>query len=380
MQLSDAYVHEILSHFDLPGTLISYRPIGCGHINDTLMVTYRQENSETGYILQRINTNVFRNPDQLMENVHRVTAYLADVIRKNGGDPARETLTVYPTKEGERYYRTATGDCMRVYNFVADTYTLQSIENPDDFRKAGAAFGNFQCMLADYPSKTLHETIPDFHNTVSRFEALKTAIAEDAAGRAAGVQTEIDFALAREADTHVLLDLLKKGELPLRVTHNDTKLNNILFDNTTRQGLCVVDLDTVMPGLSLYDFGDSIRFGANTADEDEKDVSKVSLSLDLYRAYVEGYLSTAGSSLTDREIEYLPFSAKLLTYECGIRFLTDYLNGDTYFHTAYPEHNLIRCRTQFALVADMERKMSRMQSITAEAAAKLCKKEVSPCC
>ena len=380
MQLSDAYVCEILSHFDLPGVLVAYCPIGCGHINDTLMVTYRQENTETGYILQRINTNVFRNPDQLMENIHRVTAYLADVIRKNGGDPARETLRVYPTKEGERYYRTAAGDCMRVYNFVADTYTLQSIENPDDFRKAGAAFGTFQCMLADYPSETLHETIPDFHNTVSRFEALKTAVAENAAGRAADVQTEIDFALAHEADTHVLLDLLKKGELPLRVTHNDTKLNNILFDNTTRQGLCVVDLDTVMPGLSLYDFGDSIRFGANTADEDEKDVSKVSLSLDLYRAYVEGYLSTAGSSLTDREIEYLPFSAKLLTYECGIRFLTDYLNGDTYFHTAYPEHNLVRCRTQFALVADMERKMSRMQSITAEAAAKLCKKEVSPCC
>ncbi|MDD6061013.1 MAG: phosphotransferase, partial [Oscillospiraceae bacterium] len=181
-------------------------------------------------------------------------------------------------------------------------------------------------------------------------------------------------------DTERALALLEKGEIPLRVTHNDTKLNNILFDNTTRQGLCVVDLDTVMPGLSLYDFGDSIRFGANTADEDEKDVSKVSLSLDLYRAYVEGYLSTAGSSLTEREIEYLPFSAKLLTYECGIRFLTDYLNGDTYFHTAYPEHNLVRCRTQFALVADMERKMSRMQSITAEAAAKLCKKEVSPCC
>lgn len=371
MPLNDVGIREILSQFDLPGEFVCCRPIGCGHINDTLKVTFRHADAETDYILQRINTGVFKNPDELMENVDRVTAYLADRIRKNGGDPARETLTVYLTKDGNRYYRTADGECMRVYNFVTDTYTLQSIDDPEDFRKAGAAFGNFQCMLAEYPSETLHETIPDFHNTVSRFEALKEAVRADIAGRAASVRAEIDFALARESDTHVLLDLLEQGALPLRVTHNDTKLNNVLFDNTTKAGLCVVDLDTVMPGLSLYDFGDSIRFGANTADEDEQDVSKVSLSLELYRAYTEGYLSAAGRSLTEREIEYLPFSAKLMTYECGIRFLTDYLNGDTYFHTAYPEHNLVRCHTQFALVADMERKMSEMQAITAEAAKSL---------
>lgn len=370
VQLDNAAVRDIFSQFDLPGTFVSFCPIGCGHINDTLKVTVRQADGDHDYILQRINTGVFKNPDALMENVTHVTTYLAEMIRKNGGDPSRETLTVYPTGDGKSYYRTADGACMRVYNFVSDTYTLQSIDDPEDFRKAGAAFGNFQCMLADYPSETLHETIPDFHNTVSRFEALKAAIHADVAGRAAGVQAEMDFALAREADTHVLLDLLEQGELPLRVTHNDTKLNNILFDNATKSGRCVVDLDTVMPGLSLYDFGDSIRFGANTADEDERDVSKVSLSLELYRAYTEGFLSTAGASLTAREIEYLPFSAKLMTYECGIRFLTDYLNGDTYFHTAYPEHNLVRCRTQFALVADIERKLSEMCAITAEAAQK----------
>lgn len=371
MQFSEKVVRDILSHFTLPGEYVSFAPIGCGHINDTLCVTLSDRGEEKHYILQRINTHVFTKPDQLMENVVNVTAYLARILRERGLDADRGTLTVFRTKDGALYYRTDSGECWRVYNFVEDTYTLQSIGDPQDFRKSGEAFGNFQKLLADYPSDTLYETIPRFHDTASRFEDFKKAVQADAAGRAAGVQPEIDFVLQREADTHVLVDLLRAGALPLRVTHNDTKLNNILFDNTTKDGICVVDLDTVMPGLALYDFGDSIRFGASTAAEDEPDLAKVRFSMELYSAYTRGYLSAAGDSLTDREIEYLPFSAKLMTLECGMRFLTDYLQGDVYFRVAYPEHNLVRCRTQFALVAQMEKQMPQMQAETAAIAAEI---------
>lgn len=379
MQLQETGIREVLSHFDLPGQLLTCRPITFGHINDTVRVDMQNGDAQDAYIVQRINTHVFTKPDELMENVVNVTAFLAERIREHGGDVSRETLTVYRTKDGKSYYTSPDGDCIRIYNFVRDTYTLQAIENAEEFRKAGEAFGNFQNMLADYPSHTLYETIAHFHDTASRFADLKRAVEQDTAGRKETVAAEIDFCMQREADTHVLVDLLAAGKLPLRVTHNDTKLNNVLFDNETHKGICVVDLDTVMPGLSLYDFGDSIRFGANTAAEDEKDLSKVSLNLDFYKAYTDGYLSAAGKCLTDTEIEYLPFSGKLMTLECGMRFLTDYLNGDTYFHTAYPDHNLDRCRTQLALVEDMEKKMQQMQRITAESAEMYCKKDVSVC-
>ena len=371
MQFSEAAVREILSRFTLSGEFVSFEPIGCGHINDTLCVTLKEQDGEVRYILQRINTHVFTKPAELMENVANVTSYLARILRENGADPARGTLTVFPTKDGKLFYRTDAGDCWRVYNYVENTYTLQAIRDPQDFQKSGEAFGNFQKLLADYPSDTLYETIPHFHDTASRFENFKKALRADAVGRAQTVQPEIDFVLQREADTHVLVDLLQKGELPLRVTHNDTKLNNILFDNDTKEGICVVDLDTVMPGLSLYDFGDSIRFGASTAAEDEPDLSKVHFSMELFRAYTRGYLGAAGDSLTATEIAYLPFSAKLMTLECGMRFLTDYLEGDGYFRISYPEHNLVRCRTQFALVAEMEAQMPQMQAETAAIAASI---------
>lgn len=364
MEITETFIKDILKAFDLPGTYKAFRRLNYGHINDTLIIDLEEGSNVTSYILQRINTNVFKNAEALMENIENVTAFLSEKIKKSGGDPDRETLTVFHTADGKSYHICDDGDCWRVYNYISHAHSLQSIEDPDDFRKSGEAFGKFQCMLSDYPSETLHETIPNFHNTVSRFSNLLTAIEENLSGRKDNVKEEIAFALDREKDTHILIDLLKNGKLPLRVTHNDTKLNNVMFDDDSGEGICIVDLDTVMPGLSLYDFGDSIRFGANTADEDEKDVSKVSLDLDLYEAYVKGYLGAAGSSLTDEEINYLPFSAKLMTYECGIRFLTDYLNGDTYFHTDYPEHNLVRARTQFALVADMERKLDQMHAIT----------------
>lgn len=360
-------IEEIKRQFELGGDYTGYDRINNGHINNTYVLHFQENGRCNDFLLQQINTHVFRNPDELMENIVGVTSYLRRQIEQTGGDPARETLTVYHTADGKPYYKDAQGHCWRVYNFISNAYTCQSITDPVVFYNAAQAFGAFQRMLADYPSESLHETIPNFHNTVSRFQDLLMAIEADEAGRAKLVQEEIAFAKAREADCSVLLDLVAAGALPLRVTHNDTKLNNVMFDNDTKQGICVIDLDTVMPGLSLYDFGDSIRFGANTAAEDEKDLSLVSLDLNLFEQYVKGYLSAAGESLTKAEKDNLAFSAKLMTFECGIRFLTDYLNGDTYFKTAYPEHNLDRCHTQFALVADIERKMEQMQEIVSNA-------------
>ena len=314
---------------------------------------------------KRISTEIFKNPEGLMNNVVGVTQHIARKNAEMGVKWAdRGTLNFIPCKNGKYFYLDENNNCWRVYKFVDDVYTCNSIDSAEVFSNAGVAFGEFQKLLADYDSSSLVETIPNFHNTACRFENLKIAMENNFSGRLCNVDEEIKFALARESDAHVLVDLIKADKLPLRVTHNDTKLNNILFDNTTNLGICIIDLDTVMPGLSLYDFGDSIRFGANTAAEDEKDLSKVSLSLELYEAYVKGYLSSAKDALTSLEKELLPFGAKMMTYECGIRFLTDYLDGDKYFHTDYADHNLVRARTQFALVADMEKKMDQMIEIT----------------
>ena len=361
-------INEIIAAFPEYGEVVGYKPITAGHINDTYIVEYKLSDGKcVRYLLQRINTNVFKMPVELMDNVMGVTAHLRKKIEEYGGDPTRETLTVYPAKDGKNYYMTADGDCWRMYNFVEDTFSINELTNAEDFKNAAISFGNFQKLLADYPIETLYETIPNFHNTVSRFADFKKAVEDNLSGRKDEAIPEIEFVLAREKDCGVIVDMLNRGELPVRVTHNDTKLNNILFDNTTKKGLCVVDLDTVMPGSSLYDFGDSIRFGANTAAEDEKDLSKVSLNLEYFKAYVEGYLQSAGESLTDNEIDLLPFSAKLLTFECGIRFLGDFINGDVYFKTEYPEHNLVRARTQFKLVEDIEAKFDEMKAIVAQA-------------
>ena len=368
MTAIDTNIMEIIKAFPEYGEVIGYKPITAGHINDTYIVEYLQENGEKiRYLLQRINTNVFRMPVELMENVMGVTAFLRKKIEAAGGDPARETLTVFPAKDGKNYYMAEDGGCWRMYNFVEDAFSITELTSAEDFKSAALSFGNFQNLLADYPIETLYETIPNFHNTPSRFKDFLEALEKNASGRKGEAIPEIDFVLAREKDCSVITDLLDSGMLPVRVTHNDTKLNNVLFDNTTKKGLCVVDLDTVMPGSSLYDFGDSIRFGANTAAEDEKDLSKVSLSLEYFKAYVEGYLEAAGKSLTENEINYLPFSAKLLTLECGIRFLGDFINGDVYFKTEYPEHNLVRARTQFKLVEDIEAKYSEMMCIVDDA-------------
>ena len=334
-------------------------PYGKGHINDT----YLSNACEPRYILQRINHNVFKRPQDVMENIVHVTEHLRKKIVEEGGDPKRETLNLVKTHEGEPFYVTPEGDYFRMYEFIEGAQTYEIVEEPIHFYNAAKAFAKFQQRLADFPAEKLHETIPSFHDTTVRFQQLKDAIANDAAGRLKDVQAEVEFALAREKDTSVIVDAIKEGTVPLRVTHNDTKYNNIMIDDETGLGICVIDLDTVMPGSLLYDYGDSLRFGTNPADEDEKDLSKVYCDLNLFEMFTKGYLEELKDVMTPREKELMPFAAKLMTYECGIRFLADYLNGDTYFKVKRPEHNLDRCRTQFKLVADMEEKEELMKEI-----------------
>lgn len=361
-------ISEIIKRFHIPGEYIGFSPLHYGHINNTYVLQFKENNTKDKYhLLQQINVNVFKDPEKLMQNIVSVTKFLKDKIIQLGGNPDRETLNVYPTDDGKNFYKDDLGRYWRCYNYVNNAYTCDTVDSPEVFFHVGVAFGKFQCMLSDFPIDTLYDTIPDFHNTLKRFYNFKKAVENDFADRLKNVPEEVSFAFARQEYASILPKLVEKKLIPIRVTHNDTKLNNVMFDNDTSRGICVVDLDTVMPGLSLYDFGDSIRFGANTAAEDEKDLSKVSIDLELYENFVNGYLSEAGKSLTSTEIEYLPFSAKLMTYECGMRFLTDYLNGDTYFKINYPDHNLDRCHTQFELLKDMEKNYDKMIRITKNA-------------
>lgn len=369
MASSQVDVNEtLISNFDFIGEIIEViSPYGEGHINDTIAVRTQDETGQVRrYIIQQINQNVFPRPDQVMENIAGVTAHLRKKIVAAGGDPARESLNVVPTKDGQLFYLDADNCYWRAYDFIEDTVTLQQARNPHDFYNSARAFGRFQLLLADYPADTLHETIEHFHDTPHRFETFKRVLAADPKGRRESAQAEIDFLLAREADYHILVDLLEKGDLPLRVTHNDTKLNNVLLDEESGEGICVVDLDTVMPGLAAYDFGDSIRFGASTALEDETDLAKVQFSLELFEAYTKGYLEVAGDALTDIEKESLVWGSKIITIEIGMRFLTDYLEGDVYFKTAREAHNLDRARTQLKLAAEMEEKWEEMKAIVAK--------------
>ncbi len=343
---------------------ISHSPLGCGHINSTFKVELRGAEGVYSIVLQKINTSIFPDVDGLMNNIVGVTEYLRERLPE-GEDPMRAVMKVIPALDGKNYAEFG-GDIWRVYVYVTDTTTYQQIEKPEDFYNCGLAFGDFQERLANYPTDKLCETIKNFHHTVSRFETFKKAVAEDVCGRAKEVQAEIDFALNRESLAHSIVDQLENGEIPYRVTHNDTKLNNILFDNFTGKTLCVIDLDTIMPGAACYDFGDCIRFGASSAPEDEKDLSKVYMNIDLFREFAKGYLEVAAKFLTEKELPTLSLGSAVMTFECGIRFLTDYLQGDTYFKTSYEGQNLDRCRTQFKLVADMEEKMDEMQKIVEE--------------
>ena len=355
MGAAEEYLSEVLASFDFGAPVVGAIRFGQGHINDTFVVhTQPEDVCCRRFILQRMSPAAFKRPDQLMENIIGVTDYLGREIEKNGGDRSREALEVLRPRNGEPFFTDSGGGAWRLYPFVEGTICYQSAQSPELFAASGRAFGRFQRLLQSYPAQTLHETIPHFHDTEDRLAKLKSAVAADKLGRAAECRKEIDFVLAREADCSVALQALRDGVLPLRVTHNDTKLNNVLMDAETGVGVCIIDLDTVMPGLSINDFGDSIRFGANHCAEDETDLDKVNLDVNLFAAYTAAFLEGAGGSLTPREIDYLPWGAKLMTLECGMRFLTDYLEGDVYFHIARERHNLDRCRTQFKLVADME--------------------------
>jgi len=355
---------EIVAQFNYEGRFVESKPYGLGHINDTFAVTCIKANGNPiRYILQRINTNIFKTPENLMENIKNVTTWLNDKIKATGGNPERETLNLIDTISGKSFYVSSLGDFWRSYKFIEGAQTYQVVENLRHFYNAGKALGNFEQLLADFPAEKLHETIPDFHNTRKRYETFLEALSKDVMNRAKDVQKEIDFVLSRGAETSLLVNLLNEGMLPLRVTHNDTKFNNVMIDNETGEGICVIDLDTIMPGLSLYDFGDSIRSGANPAEEDEKDLSKVCMDLELYEHFTMGFLEGTNHSLTTAELEYLPLGAKMMTFECGIRFLTDHLNGDTYFKVHRENHNLDRARTQFKMVADMEGKIDQMKAI-----------------
>lgn len=355
-----------LNNYVLDSKVIACIPYGSGHINDTYLVV-----TETGkrYVFQRLNASIFKNKVAVMENITKVTNYLKEQIEKNGGNPERETLNVISSVEGLPYYEDESG-FYRMYRFVEGTISKDQVSSPDDFYESALSFGNFQSMLAEFPAEELEETIPDFHNTRKRFERFCQVVAEDKCGRAHQVLKEIRFVLEHEWLASELCRLLEEGKLPLRVTHNDTKLNNIMLDEVTGKGICVIDLDTVMPGLSVNDFGDSIRFGASTAAEDETDLSKVACDMELFRVYTKGFLEGCKGRLTDEEVKALPLGAMTMTFECGMRFLTDYLEGDVYFKIHRPEHNLDRCRTQFALVEDMEKKRAEMDAIVAELAHK----------
>ena len=355
--------NEIIANFQVVGNLVSSISYGSGHINDTKLVTLENEETTARYILQKINTKIFKDPEALMKNYVGVTSYLKKVIKENGGDSDRETLSVVPTKDGKNFYLTPEGEAWRLLTYITGSASYDIVEDPEQFYVSAVAFGNFQYLLRDYPADTLFETIKNFHNTPDRVRLFEEALKADVCKRAANVQAEIDFVLKRREFAGTLEREREAGRLPLRVTHNDTKLNNILFDRKTGKALCIVDLDTIMPGYSVTDFGDSIRFGATTALEDEADLSKVNFDINLYELYVKGFIEGTKGGLTECEMELLPIGAIMMTYECGTRFLTDYLSGDTYFKTSRENHNLDRARNQFKLVADMEARLDEMRAI-----------------
>ncbi len=366
-----AELKAVASQFQVFGDFQTGAPYGSGHINDTYKITYSVGGTPLNYLLQRINHHVFTQPANVQQNILRVTQHIAGKLQAQGcTDISRNTLTVIPALNGAPVYNDANGNWWRMYVFVEKAATYDIIQSTEQAFLVGEAFANFQNMVADMPQPRLHETIPNFHNTVKRFETLQKAIAEDAFNRAKDVRAEIDFVEARAEQCGRLLARFEKGEIPERITHNDTKLNNVMLDDATQQGICVIDLDTVMPGLALYDFGDMCRTSTAAAAEDEADLAKVYSRMDMFEAITRGYCKGA-RFLVDAEKEELAFSARLITMTIGIRFLTDYLSGDVYFHVKHPTHNVDRCRTQFKMVASMEDQSEQMEAIVRQALAEI---------
>ncbi|MDE7078989.1 MAG: aminoglycoside phosphotransferase family protein [Clostridia bacterium] len=357
-------VNKIAKLFDFQGEIDTIAPYGEGHINDTFLVTVK--GCEKQYILQRLNTKIFSNFRGLMDNILQVTNYLRAIVEKENKDVSRECMTLIPTKNGDIFFVDG-ADCWRAYLFVKDTIVYQIIDSPAVFENTGEAFGKFIARLDGFDASALCEVIPNFHNTCDRYGKFLSALKADKVNRASSAKKEIAFVNDRKHMLSAIVDALEKGEIPLRVTHNDTKINNVLIDKFTGKAICIIDLDTIMPGSLLYDFGDSIRSGCNTALEDEKDLSKVDFNISLYEAYCKGFLKGIGDKITQKEINMLHLGAIIITLECGIRFLTDYLDGDGYFKIDYPEHNLVRCRTQFKLVERMEQLSNEMIKIAENA-------------
>ncbi len=360
MEIARGQIEDIFRQYDLRATLWGGEPYGSGHINDTLALSVDQAGSPLRYILQRINRRIFKDPPAVMENIARVTSHIAAQVAAHR-DATRRVLTVVPARDGKAFAQDERGDYWRVYLFIEGARTYDVIDSPGRARAAARGFGQFLRHLEGFPADELHETIPDFHHTPARLNALVQAVESDAMNRAASVRTEIEFFMSREADARRLVDLRRSGRLPLRVTHNDCKLNNVMIDDHSGEGVCVIDLDTVMPGLSLYDFGDMVRTATSPAPEDERNLDRVNMQFSMYQALLDGFLEGAGAILTAEEVEQLPFAGKLITMETGIRFLTDYLNGDRYFKVARPDHNLDRCRTQCRLTQSIEAQEGAMR-------------------
>ena len=356
--------NSIIKNFKIDGELVSCERYGEGHINETYLAVVKEGDKNVNYILQKINNKLFTNVPALMENIRSVTEFNRAKIKARGGNPDRESLSLVYTKDGNTFYHCKECDgYFRMYIFITDAVAYQVVEKPEHFYQSAVAFGNFANLLAEFDASGLYEAIPNFHNTVNRFANFEKSLKADKMGRAASVKKEIDFVLDRKDYCGRIVELLKSGEMPTKVTHNDTKLNNVMLDVKTGEPVAVIDLDTIMPGSICYDFGDSIRFGCNPAAEDEKDLSKVNFDIELFEAYTKGYLSALGDGATEIERKNLAFGAILMTYECGMRFLADYLDGDVYFRTHREGHNLDRARTQFKLIEDMEKLLPEMEKI-----------------
>lgn len=353
--------------FDIKEELKNVKPFGNGLINKSYVA---ESTNSKRYLLQNLNIDLFQNFEGLMNNIDLVTTYLKEKIEKEGGDPDRETLTLIKTLDNKLFHKDKEGQVWRLYSFIENTVCYNKAKSADQFYKTGLAFGHFQAQLNDFDATKLSEVLEKFHDTRFRYAQFLEAVENDLAGRVKDVRPEIDFIKSRKEDAYLLYDMLDKGDLPLRVTHNDTKLSNILLDKDSLEGICIVDLDTIMPGILLFDFGDSIRSGANTAEEDEKDLSKVGFDIDLFEAYTKGFLKRAKHIMTDKEIEYLAWGARVITFEQAIRFFTDYLNGDTYYAVSHDTHNLERTRNQMKLVLDMEKQWPEILEIVNKAAKK----------
>lgn len=362
MAYQEKQLQEISKRFQIYGEILHAETLKIGHINETYSATYSQGGMRVRYIHQKINRNVFKNPKGVMDNVSRVTSHIRKKLEtQNVRDITRRALTLIPTRDGKCYFQNGDEGVWRTFLFIEGVETFEAVESPEQAFQAGQAFGGFQELLVDLPGGRLFETIPDFHNSRKRFSAFQHAVEKDHYNRAQEARAEIDFALGQESIVDVILDAMKRKKIPERITHNDTKFNNVMLDVMTGAAMCIVDLDTVMPGCALYDFGDMVRTTTSPTLEDEKDLAKVKMQMPMFKKLAEGYLSATGKFLTKTEKSLIAFSGKLITFELGLRFLTDFLSGDTYFRIHRPGHNLDRCRTQFALFQSIARQEEAMQ-------------------